>query len=129
MNLSIQNVTHSFPENRQCYAVENLSCEIPTGQFVAIVGPSGCGKSTLLRLIANLLQPTLGNIVLDNKSPEQVAAERQIAWMSQSPALLPWLTVKENGALVKRFRPQGWEARLTPEQTLEKVGLLDALDA
>ena len=94
---------------------------------MAVIGPSGCGKSTLLRLVANLLQPSTGRISAGGKSPAQASAERRIAWMSQSPALLPWRTARGNVALTAQFMPSG-KARLTPEAALERVGLSDAAD-
>ncbi|NCB36724.1 MAG: ATP-binding cassette domain-containing protein, partial [Clostridia bacterium] len=60
--------------------------------LTALVGPSGGGKTTLLRLIADLLHPTSGAILIDGRSPQAVKAARETAWMAQSPALLPWLT-------------------------------------
>ncbi|MBX9824731.1 MAG: ATP-binding cassette domain-containing protein, partial [Xanthobacteraceae bacterium] len=48
-------------------AVEPLDLEIPTGRFVSLVGPSGCGKSTLFNIIAGLLQPTEGRVLIDGE--------------------------------------------------------------
>ncbi len=125
MNISIQSLTHEFPGKPPHLALDSLSLDIPTGQFTAIVGPSGCGKSTLLRLVADLLKPTRGQILLDGLSPAQAVAERRIAWMSQAPALLPWLTARSNVALASRLLPNGG-ARLSPEAALARVGLSDA---
>lgn len=137
MNLFIDSVTHIFPGKPPRKAVDGLSFQVETGQFVAIVGPSGCGKSTLLRLIADLLQPTGGQIRLDGLSPAQAASHHRVAWMSQSPALLPWLTARENVALALRLTAAGKDgqarnstaAALTPEQTLERVGLAEEAGA
>ncbi len=128
MNIQIQSLTHTFPGRPPRPALVELNFSVPTGQFVAIVGPSGCGKSTLLRLVADLLQPTRGTICLDELSPAQAVAARRIAWMAQAPALLPWLTARQNVALAGRFLPGG-SARLSPEDALARVGLSDSARA
>ena len=103
--------------------------EVQSGQFVAIIGPSGCGKSTLLRLIANLLQPVSGHITLDGLSPSQAAESRRIAWMAQSPALLPWLTAEANVSLAQRFFPKRVTPLMEPKEALRRVGLEDVLSS
>lgn len=121
MEILLHALSHTFP-NRP--ALDDLNLRVPGGQFVAIVGPSGCGKSTLLRLVANLLTPTGGQIRLDGQTPEEAAADRKIAWMAQSPALLPWLTVRDNVALAGKFLG-GRASRLSAEEALSRVGLAD----
>ena len=101
---------------------------MPAGQFVAIVGPSGCGKSTLLRILANLIQPAAGRIEMGGLTPAEAVAGRRIAWMAQSPALLPWLTARANVALAGQFQRAG-EARIAPEEALRMVGLADCAQA
>lgn len=128
MKLIIQDLSHTFSNHRPHPALQDVQLDIPTGQFVALIGPSGCGKSTLLRLIANLLVPTRGEISLDHSSPAEMVAQRQIAWMSQNPALLPWLTARANVALAARFHHQRSPQRLTPEEALRLVGLENDLD-
>jgi len=126
MNISIQNLSHTFPGKPPRAALAELSVEIESGQFAAIVGPSGCGKSTLLRLAAGLLKPSSGTIALDGAAPKQAAHQRRTAWMAQSPALLPWLTGRANAALALRFHRGDIAPRTTPEQALRLVGLADS---
>jgi NitT/TauT family transport system ATP-binding protein len=128
MLVEISGLTHTFATRPPRPAVANLAVRIPSGQFVGVVGPSGCGKSTFLRLIAGLLQPKAGHIFLDGQPPSQAANGQRVAWMAQSPALLPWLTAHANVALAQRFLPPG-QARLTPEEALARVGLLDSAGA
>ena len=73
-------------------AVKDVSFEIKEGEFVGLIGPNGCGKSTLLQMISGILEPTDGEIKLNNCSNRL----GKIAYMQQKDLLLPWLTVKEN---------------------------------
>jgi len=129
MHLAVRNLSHIFPGKPARPALRNLSFEVESGQFVAIIGPSGCGKSTLLRVAAGLLQPTQGSVELDGLTPGQVVTQRRLAWMGQSPALLPWLTVRGNMLLGQRFRPAGRNSRVEVEEALQQVGLAEASQA
>jgi NitT/TauT family transport system ATP-binding protein len=108
--------------------LEDIELKVHPKQFVALIGPSGCGKSTLIRLIANLISPSSGSILVGNSLPEKAIEEGMIAWMAQSPALLPWLTVEGNLQLAKRFYRGNQQPKLTVEQVLERVGLSEAAD-
>ncbi|MEW6650331.1 MAG: heme ABC exporter ATP-binding protein CcmA [Chloroflexota bacterium] len=123
MNIEINHLSHTFTQPQPLPALEDIHLFVPSGQFVALVGPSGCGKSTLLRLIASLLQPTGGQIRLDGQSPAQANAKRQVAWLAQSPALLPWLSVRENVALARRLLATCLNHQITVEEALQRVGL------
>lgn len=127
MNIVIADLSHQFGgRQRPLPVLQSLNLTIPTGQFVALVGPSGCGKSTLLRVLAHLLPPTAGLIELDGMSPQTAVAHKQIAWMAQNPALLPWYTARDNVALVQRIHQTNHH---TPEALLELVGIGDFADA
>jgi NitT/TauT family transport system ATP-binding protein len=82
-------------------ALDGLALEVPAGSFTAIVGPNGCGKSTLLRLMAGLLQPTAGSVLLGEGSAasQPLAGDGRAGLAFQQPRLLPWLTTLENVAL------------------------------
>jgi NitT/TauT family transport system ATP-binding protein len=129
MHLSIRYLSHTYPGRPPRPALAELTVEIASGQFVAIVGPSGCGKSTLLRLAAGLIQPSGGGLLLDGQPPQQAARARRTAWVAQSPALLPWLTGRANAALALRFHRRDTPPRLTPAEALRRVGLADAAGA
>ena len=128
MKIELHGLSHTFASRPPRPALGFIDACIPSGQFVAIVGPSGCGKSTLLRLLAGLLQPSAGEILLDGQPVAQAANAQQVAWMAQSPALLPWLTARSNVTLVQRFLPPG-AARMSPEEALARTGLSDAAGA
>jgi NitT/TauT family transport system ATP-binding protein len=129
MEVQFQSIQHTFRDKTPREALREINCRIPDGQFTALVGPSGCGKSTLLRLCANLLKPTAGQILLDKQSPVEIVQQQRLAWMSQSPALLPWKTVEQNAAAATRFQKREKPPRLTAWEALEMVGLSDAREA
>lgn len=74
-------------------AICDVSLSIPRNQFVAIVGPSGCGKSTLLKMLAGLLAPSSGRIVLHAEGEDPLS---NVGMVFQRPALLPWRSVLSN---------------------------------
>ena len=75
-------------------ALDNVSLFVSAGELVSIVGPSGCGKSTLLRLVAGLILPTDGELLVGDESITAPSAERGLVF--QDPNLFPWLTVRRN---------------------------------
>lgn len=78
-------------------ALDDVSIDIPHGEFLVLLGPSGCGKSTLLRIIAGLLEPTIGRVIVDDQDITKVApGKRDIAMVFQSYALYPHLSVERN---------------------------------
>jgi NitT/TauT family transport system ATP-binding protein len=74
--------------------LEELSFEIGEKEFVSVVGPSGCGKSTTLRLLAGLLSPTAGKILVREREVRSTLSDT--AMVFQSPVLLPWRRAFEN---------------------------------
>lgn len=97
-----------------------MNLEIPAGEFLAILGPSGCGKSTLLRMIARLIEPDGGSIVME-------PSEHRTAFVFQDAHLLPWRTVLDNAALPLELQGVGREQRYaTALKALDHVGLGDA---
>lgn len=130
MRIDIQSLNHTFENTAPpVHALHDINLQVEPGEFVAIIGPSGCGKSTLLRLLANLLQPSQGQIELDGLSPAQAVAGRRVAWMAQNPALMPWYTAHGNVALVHKITAPSGNGSSTPEALLRLVGLGDFLAA
>ncbi|MBN2502415.1 MAG: ABC transporter ATP-binding protein [Anaerolineales bacterium] len=130
MQVSVQTLGHVYPGQPQAVeAVRAVDLEIEAGEFVALIGPSGCGKSTLLRILAGLVTPTQGSAQINGYSPVQAAAEKQIGWLAQNPALLPWRTVRANVALAQQINPQNSRTLTPPAELLQMVGLSDFSDA
>ena len=93
--LSIESVAMRFSRDDQTSDVlQDINLKIDRGEFVAMIGHSGCGKSTLLNIIAGLLQPSAGCVILDGKQVTSPGPDRAVVFQNHS--LLPWLTVYEN---------------------------------
>ncbi|SJZ68889.1 NitT/TauT family transport system ATP-binding protein [Enhydrobacter aerosaccus] len=80
-------------------ALENIDLTIPGGSFLTLLGPSGCGKSTLLRVMADLIEPTAGKISVLGDVPARARRNREIGFVFQDAALLPWRNVLDNVTL------------------------------
>ena len=113
-----------FTPRRAITALQGLSLDVPVGEFLTLLGPSGCGKSTFLRVVADLIHPDDGEIRVFGDPPEAARLRRDIGFVFQDPALLPWRTALANVELplqvaVSRAR----RAKATPRELLELVGL------
>jgi len=96
------------------HALDEITLEVPPGEFSCLIGASGCGKSTLLSLVAGLEQPTAG----------KVSVSGRVALMFQEPALFPWLTAAGNVELALRAIGAGRaERRQRTAELLESVHL------
>ena len=81
------------------HALSGIDLNVERGEFVSLIGPSGCGKTTLLRVIADLAQPTAGEIRVNGVSPEEARKTRCYGYVFQSAALYPWRSIARNVAL------------------------------
>jgi NitT/TauT family transport system ATP-binding protein len=94
-SVALQGVAREYVTRRgRLLAVEDMSIQVREREFVAILGPSGCGKSTLLKMIAGLLPPSRGTVLVDGQ-PVTEPLER-LGMVFQSPVLLRWRTVINN---------------------------------
>ncbi len=95
VKLSIQNVVKKYDtRNGEVIALNGANLDIKENEFICVIGPSGCGKSTLLNIIAGLLEPTSGKVLVDGKEVKGTGVDRGVVF--QQYALFPWLTVKKN---------------------------------
>ncbi|MGA1332574.1 MAG: ABC transporter ATP-binding protein, partial [Ilumatobacteraceae bacterium] len=107
--VSIRNASKVFNQGKlnQVDALTNVALEVKQGEFVSLIGPSGCGKSTLLRLIANLLEPTSGEVVVNGKSASQARLDQDYGMAFQQAGLFDWRTVRKNIELPLELK--GWD--------------------
>jgi nitrate/nitrite transport system ATP-binding protein len=93
--LSIENVGMHFETKRGAFeALRNVNLAVNEGEFISLIGHSGCGKSTLLNMIAGLLFPTIGGVILSGREIKGAGPERAVVFQNHS--LLPWLTCFDN---------------------------------
>src|SRR5947209_10567094 len=93
--LHVENVSMTFPTPTGGFAaLAPITLSIPQGRFVSLIGPSGCGKSTIFNIIAGLLQPTGGRVLIDGV--DATGTIGRVGYMLQKDLLLPWRTVLDN---------------------------------
>jgi putative ABC transport system ATP-binding protein len=112
-------------------AVDDVSLDLPSGEFLALLGSSGSGKSTLLNLIAGLDRPTSGAVIANNQDLSKVSSlelaryrRQTVGMVFQSFNLLPRMTLEENVELPLRLAEVDRSERPTRvREALERVGL------
>ena len=116
-------------------AVDHVSFQVKSGEFVALVGPSGSGKTTMLSILAALLSPTSGQVLIDGQDlsgmndKHRVKLRREkIGFTFQSNNLIPFLTARENVEFMLRLNGKANQAgRLRSAEILSRLGLSDRL--
>ncbi|MFC7434593.1 ABC transporter ATP-binding protein [Hydrogenophaga bisanensis] len=93
--IDILSAEKTYPDGTQ--ALLPVDLQIREGEFVTLLGPSGCGKSTLLKMVAGLLEPSDGRLLLWRKPVADLArAGKRMSFVFQSPTLMPWASVQAN---------------------------------
>src|SRR5688572_21451447 len=118
--VSVRGVSMIYPG--PVHALQDIDLDFSAGQLTSLLGPSGCGKTTLLKIIAGLLTPASGTVMVNGKKVEGPGPER--AFVFQDFALLPWATVLRNVAFGLELR--GMEKAKREEvarRYIEEVGL------
>jgi NitT/TauT family transport system ATP-binding protein len=93
--IEVLSAEKTYPDGT--HALQPVDLAVADGEFVTLLGPSGCGKSTLLKMVAGLLAPTNGRLLLWRKPVSLAEATAQkLAFVFQSPTLMPWASVQGN---------------------------------
>ena len=126
--LSVRNLSKSYPngDSGETEVLDNISFDIEEGELLSILGPSGCGKTTLLKIIAGLLEPDEGEVLIDGEKVEP--GHNRVGYIFQQESLFPWRTVRQNiefGLEVKGVSPEKRDRAV--EEALKIAGM-DGLD-
>lgn len=125
-DIHIENLSFSYGDKD---ILRNINIDIHAGEFICLLGHSGCGKSTLLKLIAGLIKPTEGKILIDNKPIEGPGLDRGVVFQDYS--LFSWISTGKNIELALEqvyTKLKKKEIRELSRQYLDKVGLKDVYD-
>ncbi|MDR0198551.1 MAG: ABC transporter ATP-binding protein [Methanomassiliicoccaceae archaeon] len=127
--IRIDNVRKVFRKDQyDTVAIDNITLDIRKGELVSILGPSGCGKTTVLRMIAGLIEPTSGEVLVDGHRVTGPGSDRGMVF--QDFALFPWRSVWKNvefGLEVAKVPKAERDEKVA--KYLEIVGLTDFADA
>lgn len=113
--------------NGEIFALKDITFSVDKGEFISIVGPSGCGKSTILSIIAGLVKPSKGDVLVNTYNYKEY--KNEIGYMFQKDHLFEWRTVKDNIYLGLEIREQlTKENKEYAEVLLKKYGLYEFKD-
>jgi len=122
--LSIKNLSKVYGGTKK--AVDNISLEIESGEFIAFIGTSGSGKTTALRMINRMIEATEGEIAINGKNVRKMNAvelRRKIGYVIQQIGLMPHMTIKENIVLVSKLLK--WSEEKKEKKAKELIKLVD----
>ena len=112
--------------SKQVIALTDIDVTVAAGEFVSLIGPSGCGKSTLLRLIANLITPTSGSILVNGKPAAQARLDQDYGMAFQQAGLFEWRTIVKNVELPLELKR--WSKSRRRERAMEMLQLVKLED-
>ena len=113
-----------FTDRRSVTALSGIDLDVNRGELLTLLGPSGCGKSTLLRAVADLVTPSKGEVRVLGSTAETARRRRDIGFVFQDAALLPWRTSLQNVSLPLEVADGAkHKGKATPSELLELVGL------
>ncbi len=107
-------------------ALAPIDLTVAPGELVSLIGPSGCGKSTLLRLIANLIEPTGGSVLVNGKPAGKARLDGDYGMAFQQAGLFDWRTVARNIELPLELK--GWDKARRRSRALEMLDLVRLRD-
>lgn len=120
--IKVDDLSLAYPDGnaaRATQVIDGINLRVEAGESVAIIGPSGCGKSSLLYILAGLIRPSAGQVVI---AGEAVTRPRpDVALILQDTGLLPWKTVWQNAIFGLPLHGPGWLKRI--KRALRELGL------
>lgn len=119
-------MTFNAGRPNEVIALAPIDLTVAPGELVSLIGPSGCGKSTLLRLIANLLEPTDGSLLINGKPASQARLDGDYGMAFQQAGLFDWRTVSRNIELPLEIK--GWDRARRRARALEMLELVRLCD-
>ena len=134
--LEVRDLVKSFSlDGAVINAVDGISFQVKSGEFVALVGPSGSGKTTMLSILAALLTPTSGQVLIDGQDLAQMNEKQRvklrrekIGFTFQSNNLIPYLNARENVEFMLRLNNKLDRAgRVRSDELLARLGLAERL--
>ena len=124
--ISVRGLTVGYDVARtgkRLIAIEGVDLDVDEGEFVTVLGPSGCGKTTFMNVIAGLVKPSAGQVLVGGEPVTGPGPDRAVVF--QDYALLPWRTVSDNVKfgleMQKGLKGAGWRDRV--QEAIELVGL------
>ncbi len=134
--LEVKDLVKSFTlDGVTINAVDQVSFRVKFGEFVALVGPSGSGKTTMLSILAALLSPTSGQVLIDGQDLSQMAEKdrvklrrEKIGFTFQANNLIPYLSARENVEFMLRLNGKlDHASRIRSDELLSRLGLAERL--
>lgn len=121
--IEVLSAEQTYPNGTRALLPVNLT--VQQGEFVTLLGPSGCGKSTLLKMVAGMLEPTEGRILLWRKPVQGTeAGGKRLSFVFQDATLMPWTSVWRNVTLPLELAGESAaQSRDKVERVLALVGL------
>ncbi|GLU88432.1 ABC transporter ATP-binding protein [Agromyces sp. NBRC 114283] len=124
--ISVRDLSVSYDVARtgkRLTAIEGVDLDVHEGEFITVLGPSGCGKTTFMNVVAGLVKPTTGTVLVGGSPVTGPGPDRAVVF--QDYALLPWRTVFDNVKfgleMQKALKGAGWRERV--QEAIELVGL------
>ena len=123
--VSLNEVSKTFSNGT--VALNGLSIDVKSGDFVSLLGPSGCGKSTILRIISGLSNPTSGEVywsdsVNTDKNKTNLTNHHEMSFVFQEPTLMPWLTAFGNVYMPLKIK--GFSKKKAADEVMEALALV-----
>lgn len=122
-SVELEQVSHVYVSDQEAsLAIERIGLTVEQGEFVSLVGPSGCGKTTILSIIAGLIVPAAGRVLI--QGVPVTAPSTRVGYMLQQDYLFPWRTIEQNAVLGLELTGQlRSETRAYTVNLLREMGL------